>query len=664
MANTSLSLTALDFDSLKANFKNYLTSQSIFKDYNFEGSNMNVLLDVMSYNTHLNAFYLNMLASEMFLDSAQKYDSVVSHAKELNYVPKSAKSSSATVSINVEYDGGSPLSILKGTRFTGQNSNGSFTFTTDTNQNFVSANNTYSNCVLKIYEGDYFNDTFVMDYTQTSQKFILSNPNIDTDSLSITVIENGVNTHFTPTVSLFETTSSSNVYFLQAAQKGQYEIVFGDGLLGRIPNNLATIVANYRITNGDRSLGISKFVLSSAIGNPRTVVGPTTTITSAIGGLPVEGIESIRKLAPKSFSTQQRAVASDDYSSLILDQFRGQVEAVNVYGGELLNPKQYGRVAVCIKPSGGTIAPNYIKNQVSLYLQKYIALPTRVIITDPDYLYIGINSEVQYNVTGTTKYAYQIEGLINDTIKQYSKAHLETFQGDFRYSQFVAHIDETDTSITSNNTKIVMIKRITPLLNYASSFVLDYNNPTEAEGSASDNNISAGSFITGVTYIIVTVGTTNYRLIGADSNTVGTIFTATGPGAGTGTASVYNSGISKSGYTKGVRFYDEPMVTSSAFTYVDSKGAKYENCYMRDDNYGIIVVYQIIDSKFIIIQDAIGSIDYNLGIVTLTNFVTSYYGNYIAIQVEPKNKDIIVSRDKILLIDLADVNINMIPTQK
>ena len=604
MANTSISLTSLDFDTLKTNFKEYLTSQSIFKDYNFEGSNMNVLLDVMSYNTYLNSFYLNMVASEMFLDSAQKLDSVVSHAKELNYLPKSSKSAVANVSFSVNYDS-SPLTIPKGTVFSGQNSNGSFSFTTAFTQNYTSSNSTYQVNNLQIHEGFFTKDSFVRDYTQKPQRYVLSNPNIDIDSLTVTCNENGSNTQFTKVETLFNLTGNSNIFFVQAAQNNKYEIVFGDGILGRDPQNLAIIVAEYRVTNGDKAQGISSFLLTTKLGNPNSTTSTVITDAPSAGGAAAEDIESIRRSAPRYFATQQRAIASDDYASLVLDKFGGQISAVNVYGGELLNPKQYGRVAVCLKPAGSIIAPDYVKNQITTYLAPYVGLPTRVIITDPDYMYIAIDSTVQYEPNNTTKLASEIKTVIVNAIKQYSADHIEVFENDFRYSKFVAHIDQCDESITSNNTEINIIKRISPVLNYNTSFVLDYNNPTEVED------------------------------------------------------------ISESlGYTKGNAFYDEPIVTSSAFSYINSAGEEYFNCYIRDDNFGVLVVYYILNNKFTVLNRNIGTIDYGKGVVTISNFKTSYYGNYISIKVRPRNKDIIASRDKILLIDLADVNINIISTQK
>jgi hypothetical protein len=604
MANTSLSLTALDFDSLKSNFKDYLTSQSVFKDYNFEGSNMNVLLDVMAYNSHLNAFYLNMVASEMFLDSAQKLDSVVSHAKELNYLPKSARSAVANVSFSVVYDS-APLTIPKGTVFAGQNSNGSFSFTTAFTQNYTSSNSTYQVNNLQIHEGFFISDTFVKDDTQKTQRFVLSNPNIDTDSLTVTCNENGANVAFTRVETLYKLTGNSNIYFLQAAQNSKYEIVFGDGILGRVPPNLSTIVANYRVTNGDKAQSVSSFVITTKLGNQNSTTSPITTVAPSAGGMAAEDIESIRKLAPRYFATQQRAVASDDFASLVLDQFSGVISDVNVYGGEMLEPKQYGRVAVCLKPKGSTIAPNYIKDQIVTYLTPYVALPTRVIITDPDYMYISINSTVQYEPTKTTKLASEIKTTVINAIQQFSKDHIEKFEDDFRYSKIVAHIDNCETSITSNSTDIDIIKRWSPVLNYKASKVLEFNNPAELEAVAESL-----------------------------------------------------------GYTKGNAFYDEPIITSSAFTYVDSSGIETPNCYIRDDNFGVLVVYYILNNKFVVLNRNIGTVNYETGLVTISNFKTSYYGNYISVKMRPRNKDIIASRDKILMIDLGDVTINVITIQK
>ena len=611
MANSSLTLTSLDFDTLKQNFKTYLSSQSVFKDYNFDGSNINVLLDVMSYNSYLNSFYLNMVASEMFMDSAQKYESVISHAKELNYVPKSARSAEAEITFTAEVKGiSSPLYINRGAKFSGRNSNGFFTFITDTRQSFVSSNNTFQINNLKLYEGSYVTDSYLVDYSVENQRFLLSNKNIDTTSIVVNVIENNgsTNTVFSKADTLFGLDSLSSIYFLQGAENNKYEIVFGDGLFGRKPLNTSVVSVEYRITNGTDALGVDNFSLIQNIGSDNGGVLSITNLvvsSNSSGGANQESIDSIKFSAPRYFATQQRAVATDDYSSLILSNFGGIVSDVNVYGGETLKTKLYGRVLVCLKPKGALVAPNYVKDQISNYLLNYIGLPTRVLITDPDYLYINVDSTVQYNTTSTTKLSVDIQSSVRTSIKQFSSDNLEKFNSDFRYSKFVYAVDNADSSITSNSTDIKISKRLAPTLNYSTNYTLYFNNSTEIEPAAAGYNPS-----------------------------------------------------------KSARFYDEPEITSSPFSYVGNDGTVYDLCYYRDDNFGILVIYKIVQNVFTIIQDNAGTVDYANGIININNLTTSYYGNYISIYMNPMDKDIIVSQDKILLIDLADVNVNVIATQK
>lgn len=618
MANTTLDLTSVDFDTLKQSFKTYLTSQTIFKDYNFDGSNMSTLLDVMSYNSYLNSFYLNMVASEMFLDSAQKLDSVVSHAKELNYIPQSAKSAVAVVNFTANTDGvANPFVIPKGSIFSGENANGVFNFVTQEIQSYTSANSTYAINGLYLYQGFYNNDSFIVDYTQPSQKYILTNQNIDTSSLTITVSENNGQTNnvFARAETLFNLNSNSSVYFLQAAQNGQYEITFGDGLFGRVPLNGSIVTANYRVTNGPAADGISSFICIQDLATPNGVVGSKVILSTinavsnstfsgvSAGGSVQESIDSIRFAAPRYFATQQRAVASDDYSSLVLAKFGGEISDVNVYGGEQLEPKQYGRVVVTVKPNSGTIAPDYLKNEISSYLLDYVALPNRVVMADPDYLYIKIDSTVQYDKTTTTKLPADLLSILKANTIQFSKDHIENFGNDFRYSKFVTHIDNSDPSITSNDTSIKIIKRISPKLNYATTYNIDFNNPSELE------ELSPG-------------------------------------------------------YTKKNPLSDEPMLTSSAFTYVNAAGIEYPLSYIRDDNFGNLIVYSVIKGVFSILNSSIGSINYTTGYVKINKLVTSAYDNHISIYMVPQNKDILASKDKILLIDLNDVKFNIIETKK
>ena len=609
MANTSVTLTSLDFDTLKQNFKTFLASQSVFKDYNFDGSNINVLLDVMAYNSYLNSFYLNMVASEMFLDSAQKYDSMVSHAKELNYIPSSNRSSTADISFSLETSGLSgSLTIPKETKFVGTNSNGSFTFTTDQTTSWSSSNSTYTIANLQIYEGIYFQDTYLIDYNQEAQKFIISNPDIDTSSLTVTVVEdNGqTNTNFTQKTTLFGLKSDSEIFFLQAAQNNKYEIVFGDNLFGRYPKNNALVIANYRLSKGSNADGVSSFTLADNLDLVNNgSINPPLNInvnTNSVGGALQENIESIRYHAPRYFATQQRAVATDDFSSLILSEFGGVINDVNIYGGETLTIPQYGRVVVNVQPKSGTIVPEYIKSEISNYLLNYVSLPTRIIIGDPEYFYCKVSANVQYDSTKTTLFSQDIKTKVIQSITEFSNTTLQAFNYDLRYSKLVSMIDSADASITSNDTNIKMIKRLAPLLNYSTSYSFTYDNPAQVEN------------------------------------------------------------IGEAGYEKGPKFYDEPVITSSSFTYIDKNGTQYPLSYIRDDNYGSLVVYTLINNTFTVLNNNLGTIDYSNGKIVINNLLTSFYNDYISLYMTLQNKDIIVNKNKILIIDPADIDVTIIQT--
>jgi hypothetical protein len=351
MANNSISLVNLDFDTLKANLKTYLKSQSQFSDYDFDGSNMSVLLDILTYNTHLNAFYTNMAISEAFLDSAQLRNSVISRAKELNYVPRSTKSSEAEINIQFPQSNLSVFSIPAGSKFTGKSGNGTFTFTTDRAHVLYPTGGMFS-ANISIYEGIYVSDAFVIDSSVEGQRFIMTNDNIDTDSLTVLVSENNglTNTDFIAAENLYGLGANSSVYFLQATEDTKYEVIFGDGVFGRRPLNSAVIYTTYRTCSGSDADGTTNFTLDDNLGPINglgSFINPTiTVINSGSGGSNAESIDSIRYSAPRHFQTQNRAVTTSDFKNLVLNNF-ADVKAVNVFGGELVTESvQYGKVFV------------------------------------------------------------------------------------------------------------------------------------------------------------------------------------------------------------------------------------------------------------------------------------------------------------------------------
>jgi hypothetical protein len=617
-ANSSLNLSSLDFDTLKGNFKEFLKTQSVLKDYNFDGSNMSVLLDVMAYNSYLNSFYLNMVASEMFLDSAQKYDSVVSHAKELNYLPRSSHSSVANVSFTVETSGiEGGFTVPKGTRFFGTNSKGTFSFVTNEINTYTSSNSVYAVDNLQIYEGSYFRDSFVVDNDIEDQKFVLSNQNIDVNSVSVQVIENNdfVNPlDFTFSETLFGLNNTSKVFFLQGSESNKYEVVFGDGFFGRKPKNNSTIYVDYIVTNGSDGNEVESFTLTDDLGpvNGGIVDSSEVITVSASGsGANQESLSSVKFSAPRYFATQQRAVSSDDYAALVLNNFGGEISDVTVYGGQEVQPKLYGRVILCLKPVIGTITPEYLKNRISNFLLEYISLPNRIIISDPEYIYIKLDTVVQQDIYSSNKSFSEIKNIVLNTILKHSSETLEKFNNDLRYSQITTDIDNSETTIISNQTHIRFIKRINPLFNRDTSYKFETGNPLFYETPTID------------------VGVPHTELYLNNYET----------------------------------HFEHASLISSKFVY-NYGGKLYESSYFADDGQGNIKVYTFGSNKSIIPLTVVGTINYDVGSFELNNILINYYANYISIYLNNKDSDVYAKLNNIIIIDPTDVDIKVIEAKR
>ena len=477
MANTSISLIDLDFNGLKDSLKSHLRSQDRFKDYDFDGSNISTLLDVLTYNTYLNVFYLNMVASEMFLDTAQSKDSIVSHAKELNYLPRSFRSSTASVNIKITPSTTvSSVVIPKGTGFTSRIGSNTFNFvtgeaiaiTTSSNGSFY-ANNTL------LYEGAYVTDSFVKNESNTSQRFILSNPNIDTSSLQITILENsGADQYdYVQAFSLFGYGSNSNIFFVQPAENELYEIVFGDNIIGRTPKSGALVDVSYRISTGELSNGAENFVNNSNIDGHSNV--SITLVSAAVNGSVSESVESIKFNSTRNFQAQERAVTEEDYRTLLLREFP-EIQAISVYGGEKVDPPQYGKVFIAIDISNADGIPQLNKDLYNSYLKNKVPLSVTTEFVDPNIVYMRVVSSVKYNVNITTLAENDIKNKVIGSIVDYNTKELNDFNSEFSYSTFLARIDGSDPSIISNFTQINPFIRIVPIVNTNNSYVLNFNN--------------------------------------------------------------------------------------------------------------------------------------------------------------------------------------------
>ena len=482
MANNSISLVNLDFDTFKAQLKTYLKGQAQFSDYDFDGSNMSVLLDILSYNTHLNAFYLNMVASEMFLDSAQLRNSVISIAKALNYTPRSTRSAKALLDLQFPQSGLSSFTIPTGTRFTGKNSNGSFTFITDESRILYPANGFFTANSVPVYEGSLVNESFVVDYSIEGQRFIMTNDTIDTSSLSVVVSEdNGqTNTAFTRVTTLFGIGAQSNVYFVQATEDTKYEMSFGDGVFGRRPKDGSVILSTYRTTSGTRGNGATNFILNDNLGafngHGSSITPAITVASTAFGGGEAETLEEIRYRAPRAFQTQQRAITVDDYATLIVQQFP-DVKSAYVYGGEtIVGSPQYGKVYVSPLTYTGERLSSTEKGEIETFVKDRASLGIQPIVIDSDYLYLVVTTVARYNPARSQNSQADIEAVIKQAIQDFSDTQLEDFDVTFESSRLESAIDDSDPAISSNQIELLMKKIALLELDSATFPVVQFRN--------------------------------------------------------------------------------------------------------------------------------------------------------------------------------------------
>lgn len=476
---TSNDLTTLDFESIKNNLKTYLQSQSIFQDYDFDASNINVLLDVLAYNTHLNAFYLNMISNEMFLDTALLKDSIVSHVKELNYIPRSFRSAVAEVEITLT-DTSDDATILmpRGTTFTGTSGNRNFTFSLPENVQALSTNvvNQFKASGVLIYEGDYTNDSYVSN-DLSNVRYVITNKTVDTNSIRVTVIEdNGASTlSYTVRDSLFGIDSTDTVFFLQAIENDSYEIIFGDGIIGRPPKSNSIVLIEYRTCNGELPNGIGTFTADDDIGS--ATVNKITTVSKASGGAIPESLSSIKFNAPRAFTTQERVVTAGDYSTLLKANF-SEINDVLAYGGEEFNPPRFGKVIIAVDLQNTDELPQIFKDKYYDFIKPRSPLSIDPIFVKPDYTYVSIKTNVKYNINQTSLNIDDIRSLTISAIQGYNSENLNGFGKTLRYSQLIAAIDAAQDSIVSNDTEVVATKFI-PYDDQRQNYTLDFALPLE-----------------------------------------------------------------------------------------------------------------------------------------------------------------------------------------
>ena len=479
--NTSkLSPTELDFDLIKAELKRYLKSQDEFTEYDFEGSAMNVLMDVLSYNTHMNAFMANMMANEMFLDSASIRTSVVSKAKEIGYVPRSVRTSKSNVNISVDNIAGSPLYVVMdaGTQF---NNNFDIIFSTKEDILLYPDENIagrYNGKDVDIYEGRYNTFSYEIDTNNIDQQLIIPSVDVDTSTLKVIVQpdkNSSIKEEFFLNDDLNLLKPDSNVYFINETPEGFYEITFGDGILGKKLINGNYVTFTYIISiSKEEANNIDSFNPYQKIGGSGDI--EITVIEPSYGASEKENIESIKFLAPKMYQSQKRAVTTEDYEAFLLYEYPW-IETINSWGGEYNDPPIYGKIFFSIKPKHTEFLSNKLKEEIKENLIKNYNVVTVVPeIIDPDYIYINIISNVYYKQSKTLFSSGELVNMITDNIYSYFEKTTEKFKMDFKFSPLVTKIDATDDSIDSSLTDIKIHKRIYPIVNLSQTFTLKYNN--------------------------------------------------------------------------------------------------------------------------------------------------------------------------------------------
>jgi len=481
----------LDFEDIKVALKDYLRAQSDFTDYDFEGSALSTLIDTLAYNTYYTAFNTNMVVNELFIDSATLRDNVVAIAKQLGYRPKSATSPTAYVSFTVNYTNpttDTELILKKGTGFIASYDNNVYQYVVLDDVKAQVINDVATFTDVAINEGTQLVNTFVVNTALKSQRFILDNQNIDTNTIRVKVYPTGgsFNEPYLVADNILGVDGTSKVFFLDEIEDERYEILMGDGVLGQKLENNARIEVSYLTTAGPESNGVRTFVFSGVLENPNGVSPSafTTSITSttaSAGGEEIESTSKIKYTAPKAYGTQDRAVTAQDYEAIVRQVYPATSDII-IFGGEDQDPPQYGKVFIALKPKDASYLTSLTKNQIVTELKKYTVASVEPQLIDPSILYVELTSKIYYSRLKTDQTAAQIRDKVIGGVQSYlDTSDTEKFNGKFRYSKMVGVIDDSDKAINSNLTSVTMRKDFYPSLNSTFYYEVCFQNEFDVD---------------------------------------------------------------------------------------------------------------------------------------------------------------------------------------
>ena len=476
MASNKLEISAVDFDQIKVNLKTFLQSQSEFQDYNFEGSGFAILLDLLAYNTHYLSYNTNVVANEMFLDSADLRSSIVSLAKMLGYTPTSPRAPIANIDILINNGTGTSVTMTKGTVFTTSVDGTSYQFVTNADFTIAPSSGVYRFSGVNIFEGSLTTFKYTVNTSDPDQKFIIQSSRADTSTLRVRVQNSSVDTTtttYTLATGITELSATSKVYFIQEIEDGRFEVYFGDGTIGQSLADGNIVILEYIVTNTIDANGASSFSLSGSIDGFTNVT--VTTNSSAQGGSVGQTKESIRFNAPLQYAAQDRAVTTTDYETLVREIYPN-AQSVSAWGGEDDETPVYGVVKIAISAVSGSTLTNATKNSIITQLKKFNVASVRPQIIDPETTTILLTSNVKYDERATTKTADTLRSEIINAIITYNTNTLQQFDSMFRYSKIVQLIDDTDTSILSNITTLKIRKTFTPILSTSTRYDIYFRN--------------------------------------------------------------------------------------------------------------------------------------------------------------------------------------------
>lgn len=558
-----VNFTNLDFEGVKSALTEYLKSNSNFTDYDFEGSNLSSIIDLLAYNTYITSYNANMVANEVFIDTATLRENVVALARNIGYTPRSRKAATSSISFFVDTTSIVPkpasLTLRKGTvaasngRFGG--TSGAFCILDDITVPVVNGIASFNN--ISIFEGSSLEKNFTYSARNPQQKFILPNAGIDTELLRVTVKNNQSSTAsvtYTLQDNLFYVGSSSKIYYLQEISDERYELFFGDGVFGQKLEDQNYITVSYISTNGDSGNGMNQFRFNGRItytrdGKEYTVTSGLSLLTadySSRGGDSIEGVESVRKFAPKIYATQNRAVTADDYETLVPSKIYPDTESISVFGGEELVPPQYGKVFISIKPRFGDFLPNLLKESIKSKLKKYAVAGVVPEILDLKYLYIEVSSKVYYN-TNLAPSSAEVSTIVSNNAAKYADStELNRYGARFKYSKFLKIIDDSHQSVTSNITIINMRRDLRIVPNTFAEYQIGFGNRFHIRSNDGYNIKSSAFRVSGIQENVYISD------IPSSDGLTGSIFLFTLPNVGSENPTILRSNVGSVDYVNGI----------------------------------------------------------------------------------------------------------------